>query len=396
MNISVQQQMIQISPITSRVTQTANSAQQLHREFVRLGGMRFKLKNKMLAMLPEIFTSGIWKKYAGTIEEYAGKFGDIAGTTVEKRLRLEENLSDKPFLKAAIATIGVHKVAMVAKITTPEMDEAMAEKLCNMSKMAVQSLSKELRNGQRADMVGEGRNGSQLSFVDERNSWIVGERDCKADALMKKIELDENSTFLFMKLKKKLGKTLSDKEFLKQILEEREKQEFPMPTGRQAQKKGERAGSITDDGGNAKAVHDTTDQKSFTGETFEISQGDGQAAKSLTGDTFEIQTATLEEPRYVKAKRRHQALAPTNGKCAYPNCNSPYTVLHHRDRYSESKNHDSIIPLCKVHHEFMHNNLIQNEKFSANQWKLEVGEMVDVKVSRADDLYRKYRRAAVN
>lgn len=65
--------------------------QQLHYEFVRLGGMRFKLKNRMIAILPEIYASAIWKKYAGSIIEYAGKYGDIAKTTVIKRLRLEEN-----------------------------------------------------------------------------------------------------------------------------------------------------------------------------------------------------------------------------------------------------------------------------------------------------------------
>ena len=346
-----------------------NPAQKLHHEFVRLGSMRFRLKNKMLAILPEIFTSGIWKKYAGRIEEYAGKYGDISNSTVKKRLRLEENLSDKPFLKAAIATIGVHKVAMVAKITTPEMDKAMADKLCNMSKIAVQSLSKELRAGQ---------NQSSL---------------CSAVPLTKKIELDENSTFLFLKLKKKLGKNLSDKEFLKQILEERERQEFP-------QKKEERASSVvlqkasksmTHDDGNVKVTHAVTDQKSVPGETFGIPDtGRDGPAKNSTSDG-----AAETQPRYVKAKKRRQAIAPTNGKCAYPNCNSPYAVLHHVDRYSESKNHDSIIPLCKVHHEFVHNNLIRNEKFSANRWELAVTQK-DTQTSLADVLYKKYRLGALS
>jgi len=93
------------------------TAQKLHNEFIKLGGMRHKLKNRMLAILPEIYKSGIYKKYAGSIVEYAGKFGDIAGTTVIKRLRLEKNLKDKPCLKAVIEKIGVHKVALVAKIS---------------------------------------------------------------------------------------------------------------------------------------------------------------------------------------------------------------------------------------------------------------------------------------
>lgn len=308
-----------------------NNSQKLHQEFVRLGGMRFKLKNRMLAILPEIYESGIWKKYAGTIVEYAGKYGEIAKTTVKKRLRLELNLKDKPFLREAIEKVGVHKVAMVAKIITPDMDKAIAEKLCNMSKMAVQSLSKEMRSGQLSIGLADGQ-----------------PQPCKAVALTKMIELDEESTFLFIKLKKKFGEKLSDKEFLKLILNERERQEFPQSCEKKT------------------------------------------ARKSLTGETFS------QQPRYVTAEKRRQIIQPTKGKCSYPNCNSPYEILHHVDRYSESKTHDSIIPLCKIHHEFAHNNLIENEKSDVDTWKLLLVQKEDVKISRADVLYKKYRSEAIS
>lgn len=324
----------------SRASSLASStAQQLHHEFVRLGSLRLKLKNKMLAILPEIYESGIWKKYAGSIVEYAGKFGDIAKTTVIKRLRLEENLEGLPCLKAAIEKIGIHKVAMVAKITTSEMDEAMAEKLLDMSKMAVQSLSKELRAEQ----------------IDSYDSAVQKSATfCKAIPLTKKIELDENSTFLFLKLKKKLGKNMSDKEFLKMILEERERQEFPQKQ--------------------VKRVSEMVLQKA--------------SSKSITGEAFGV---SKKETRYVRAEKKRKVLAPTNGKCAYPGCNSPHAVLHHADRYSESKNHDSIIPLCKVHHEFAHNNLIENEKSSACEWRL---QLENGELNKIDELYREYRKIA--
>lgn len=277
--------------------------------------MRLKLKNKMLAILPQIYESGIWKKYAGSIVEYAGKYGDMAQTTVRKRLRLEENLKDKPFLKAAIAKIGVHKVAMVAKIATPETDQALAERVLNMSKMAVQSLSKELRAGQNS-------------------------LPCKAVAITKKIEMDEESTFIFLKLKAKLGKHLSDKEFLKMILEKMKKQEF-------------------------------------------LSQN--RTIKSVTGDTG----------RYIRVAEKRRIIEQTNGKCGYPNCNVPYEVLHHTDRYSESKNHESVMPFCKIHHEFAHNNLIHNETQTTDHWRMAVIKPLTAEISQADILYRKYRRAAI-
>ena len=160
------------------------NAQKLHEEFIHLGSLRHKLKNRMLLILPEIYESGIWKKHAGSIIEYAGKYGDIAKSAVIKRLRLEKNLDDKPCLRAAIEKVGVHKVAMVVKIATPETDKLWAGKLENMSKMAVQSLSKEMR-----------------VHTAEADAPL-----CKAIHKVKKIELDEESNFLFLKLKSKLGK----------------------------------------------------------------------------------------------------------------------------------------------------------------------------------------------
>ncbi len=52
---------------------------ELHRTFVKLGYDRRRLTNQLLAILPEIYERGIYKKYARTIEEYAGKFGGLGG-----------------------------------------------------------------------------------------------------------------------------------------------------------------------------------------------------------------------------------------------------------------------------------------------------------------------------
>jgi hypothetical protein len=185
-------------------TNASKNPQELHDEFVRLGGFRFKLKNKMLLILPDIYASGIWKKYAGSIVEYAGRYGDIAKTSVIKRLRLEENLVDKPCLRATIGKVGIHKVAMVAKITTPETDSAMAENVLNMSKVAIQILSKELRMENS-----QSQNNQNLELQLSQNPQEPSESPklqnplCNAVPTIKKIELDEESTFLFLKLKAK-------------------------------------------------------------------------------------------------------------------------------------------------------------------------------------------------
>jgi len=170
--------------------------QQLHAEFIRLAGAKRNLENRLVQLLPEIYASGIWKKYAKDIEEYAGRFGGIGGSTVIKRLNLEKYVEDKPHLKEAIGKVGVHKVALLATIATPENEEALADKVLNMSKSAVVTLSKELRQG-------VGQDG----------------QPCRAVATTLSIDLDEEMTFLFLKFKKKF-KNLSNKEVMRKLLEE--------------------------------------------------------------------------------------------------------------------------------------------------------------------------------
>jgi hypothetical protein len=289
-----------------------NNPQKLHHRFVQLGRNRLRLKNEMLLILPEIYRTGIYKKYTNSIVEYAGKFGDIGRSTVIKRLRLEKNLIGKPHLKEAIKEAGIHKVAMVAKIADNENEKLFAEKVKNMSKPAIQMLSKEIR-------------GHNL-----QNPIL-----CQASATKIKLELDEESTFLFLKLKNKLGKNFSNREMINVLLKKLTEQEFPKKKTR----------------------------------------------KSVPGDTF----------RYISAEIRRNALAITEGKCGYPCCNKPATIFHHRDRYSKSKNHHSIIPLCKEHHEFAHNGLIKNEQRLPKNWQITLTQTKN----HADQLYQKYRQESL-
>ncbi len=322
----------------------------------------------MLAILPDIYKSGIWKKYAGSIVEYCGKYGDIARTTVIKRLRLEENLVDKPFLRAAIEHVGVHKVAMVAKLATAETDKSYAEKVLDMSKLAVQGMSKEVRR-ERENNEKEGAAISGLFDAIEKSDEAEQKLKCAAVPTLKKIELDADASFLFMKLKAKFGKHMSDSKFMKLILEKT----------------------------------DETNERSVVRK--KVASSDGKIVKnsltnSFTGETIAFESTIKEKEkkqdnpvtRYVPAKQERELIARTNGRCSYPNCNLPYDVIHHTDRFSESKSHDSIILLCKIHHEFAHNNLIENEKLGACEWKMAVVKSPATQISRADVLYRKFRR----
>jgi len=261
----------------------------LHLRFKELGKERNKLTYRLLNMLPEIYESGIWKKYAGSIVEYAGKYAGLSGGVVKKRLNLEKLLEGKDQLKKAIAEVGVHKVAMVASITNEQNEVNMVSLLKTMSKNAVQEMAKELRQG---NPRGEAQT-------------------CKAVAKTLTLELDEEMTFLFLKFKKKFPK-LSNKEVMRELL---------------------------------KQVEEPIKQKSFAIKP--------KAPKLIPGDEF-------AKSRYVPAAIKRQAIG--TGKCHYSNCNKPYDVLHHAEYYAHTRKHKKLIPLCKEHHEFIHNGLITYDR----------------------------------
>jgi len=169
---------------------------ELHHRFVQLGRERSKISHQLLVLLPEIEKLGIFREYGcDSIYEYAAKFGDgLSSGVVNKVLKVKKDLFKCPALFDAVATQGVHKIAMVAKLATPENEEELVEVVKNMSKPAVQEYSKEKR-GKTA----------------RKNT---------------KIEMDEDMEFLFLKLKKKLGGS-SNKETMKRLLKAMEKQFFP-------------------------------------------------------------------------------------------------------------------------------------------------------------------------
>ncbi len=221
-----------------------------------------------------------------TIYEYAGKLAGLTHGVVEKALKLDKKLEDKPCLQKAIETQGVHKVAIVANIATAETDEMFADKVENMSMRSLQEFSREIR-------------GKKLKI---------------------KIELDDDMEFMFLKLKKELG-IKNNQEVLRELLRK------------------------------------TTQQK----------------PKNVTKNTAEKRDKTQKKPsRYIPATQRNKL----SEKCSHPGCNKPADVVHHRDRFSKSRSHKSITPLCKTHHEFAHNGITEP-------------------LQSADILYRKYRQAAL-
>lgn len=325
-------QITTIEHLTSTIIihQSLTDPRFLHRQFVQLGRERNKITYKLLALLPQIYKSKIYeeKGYA-TIYKYAGKLAGLSHSIVEKALKLEDKLKDKPCLQKAIETQGIHKVSIIANLATMQTDAFFADKVENMSKPALQQWSKEIRM--------------------ETQNWPKGREEKPA----MKIELDDKMEFLFLKLKNKFGKNLSNKEALRKILQTLER----------------------DISGNISKVVKTKNKKNIN-LTFlsknpreKFDENNKNIAKQQ--NNTQTQTAVYQNKqsltlsRYIPATIKKSAIAKTDGKCAHEKCNKPYEILHHINRFALNKHnefaHENIIPLCKEHHEFAHNGLLKED-----------------------------------
>ena len=350
----------------------------LHSRFVKLGNDRRRLTNELLALLPEIFERKIYKKYAGGILEYAAKFGGLTEGVVRKRLRLEKYVCDKPMLKEAIRTEGIHKVALVASLATKENEKLLVDKLKNLSKPAVQELSKELRARGETNNLG--------LFEKFEENFVNKSAPCRAIPTRITLELDEEMSTMFLKLKKIYGKNLSNREVMKMVMKEMLEVKTRKIVVRN-EKVGIEAGSKTEGSIIKKTsenpiIHQVQSVKVIPGDTF---LDKGYVAENINADG-----KNLNKPitRYVSVPIKRKTLQSTNGKCSYPGCNKPADNIHHPERFSESKNHDNLKPLCKIHHEFMHNGLVTNQAEDSSQWRLSL----EADLSFADYSYRRYRR----
>jgi len=240
----------------------------LHLEFVRLGRERHKLKNRMLYILPQIYESGIYKKYA--------------------------------------------------------------DKVSNMSKSAVITFSKELRKKSIGKIMES--DFAELA-VDSGVDDCLGK--CCAVPEKVKMEFDENMTFLFLKLKKKLDKNFSNKEAMTVMLK--------MLDGVMSAKK---------KGKEIKYIKNVTADKMIN---KKIST-DGTATAKC------IEISTQKQPtRYIKTSIQKTVTRRSDSKCEYPGCNIPAEHFHHTRRFSETHAHEGLVHLCREHHEMAHNGLIKGE-----------------------------------
>jgi hypothetical protein len=252
----------------------------LHKQFVQLGRERNRITYKLLALLPQINEQKIYQQHGyANIYEYAARIAGLSSGVVSKALKLEEKLKDKPHLQKAVETQGINKVGIVVGLATKENEKELAEKVIHMSKPALQEYSKEARGK-------------------ATTKWQV--------------ELDEEMMFMFLGLKKKFGKNLSNKECLRKILEEM----------------------------NENQTKNTKPQPQ------------AQKIQEIPGD---FSKPRMKITRYIPVHNKRNL----SDKCSHPNCHRPVEIIHHVNRFSTNPNHKNLTSLCKYHHEFAHNGITE-------------------------------------
>lgn len=326
----------------------------LHHEFIRLAFDINKMKNKLISLLLEIYEKEIYKKHGCvTIYEYGFKYARLSREVVQKALRTLKNVADKPCLKKAIETQGIHKVALVATIATAETDKAFAQHVENMSKPALFELAREMRN----ERTEENRLfGASCDHLPQK---------CQASPEKMKIELDEETQILFLKLKKQFAKDSSHKHALKIILQITDRQVLNKKHGKDVP-----GNASTNASRNASTNASGNASRNASGNASTNASGNAPTNASMTAS--QVKSPQSFPTRYIPKQQKQKILAKHEHRCAYPGCAKPHDVIHHRTPFAISKSHESAVPLCHNHHEFAHNGLIGHQHQEAKNWKLNI------------------------
>lgn len=324
----------------------------LHQQFVKLSFDIIKMKNKLISLLLEIYEKEIYKKHGcRTIHEYGFKYAKLSKEMVDKAVRTLRHLENKPFLKQVIETQGIHKVALVATIATPENEKIFAKHVENMSKPALFEFAKELRS------KSDGKNLLNVSLFGENLEKKPVGQFCRAIPSKMQIELDEEMQAIFLRLKKNLRKKsgfeLSNKEALKIMLKKLEQANIPENGKENCEEK-----KMQNENSQIKKSYEQQNNKNLPDQNYVPGNGKEEAIVIPT--------------RYIRARRKREIHQKYDNKCAYPGCIKPIEEIHHRIPFAFERSHESAIPLCKIHHEFSHNGLITHELREPENWKLKM------------------------
>jgi hypothetical protein len=291
--------------------------------FKQFGASRRDFTNKLLSLIPEIDRLKIWKKAGfNSIFDYCLKIAGLSVRLVKQSLSVNRKLAQIPELTALIETQGLSKIDIISRIAKVETKDFWLDKVKNMTRDSLKMLVCEEKAYQMAT-------GKPLLGTSQTINTLKVHKMVNDFGLNKmKIELSDKAQQAFLKLK----------------------QDYPNLCNRDA----------------LEMMLRSLIKSKNNGRTF---------AKKKKIFQNKI---TRHIPSYIKSK--------LPDKCSYCSCNKPATCVYRPYRFSEVPNHKALKPLCKEHHEFLHNGIIQNEADLSEKW------IFNGKLKLADLSYRKHRR----
>lgn len=314
---------------------------------------RFYMR-KFAALLPEVFRRHLYKKYGCTsIHEFAAKLAGLNYATVNKILRLSENLKDTPVLQQQFESgkYGWSKIEKVASIATAETDQQWAEKVATLSTRALEVYVQEVRkqNFSNTPLQNNVSNRSVNSHVRE---FIRETEDSKNGIYTKTkmpvaFRLDENTKIRLEQFKHKLEKKLKEpldwNTTLQALLDNAERKKTALE------------------------ISFIFKRKKSTTEMCKNCAKNRVLEKEYNQQKYEIPIS-----RNIPAAVRQILQAKYNNLCAFPKCNKPMDIYHHTQRFALTRSHnpDFIVPLCKAHEWVFHAGLVEGEEKRPPEWKI--------------------------
>lgn len=348
------------------------SDEQLYKKCVECGMNAKVWIRKFVAMLPEVEKRCLYKKKGFvSIYDFAKKLAGMSDFTVDRILRLVKKIQDKPILLRQFESgkQSWSKIETVAYIATKETDEDLAEKVSVLPQHALVAYVSQKRAEGVSAVDGKSENTNILSqelygfekmFGGDGNAHI-NYQDVRKEERYKvflfhaSIDVQFKLRLFKQRLEKERKQSFSWNEVFEILL--RRLEENVVEKVRKVEKVE-----------NAEKIE----------KTCVVSDDDRKAVKVAS--------------RHIPVELKRQILAKYCYKCAFPKCNFPCFVLHHTKRFVLFRRHDaeSIVPLCKKHHDLVHGGCIANEEDTPEKWVLkkaggECGEGDGLKKASGDD-----------
>lgn len=387
------------------------SDDQLYKKCVECGMNAKEWIRKFAAMLPEVEKRGLHRKKGFTsLYEFAKKLAGMSEFTVDRILRLVKRLEGKPILLREFESgrQSWSKIETVSYIATKETEEDLAKKIEAMPQRALMAYVSQKRaesvvNGdvksENVNSVSQELFGLEKMF-DGGNNALVNYQEIRQDERYKVFLFHASNDIEFklrlfkQGLEKEQKRTLIWNEVFEVLFQKLEERRREAVVSGYDERRG-KAGfvkfilkgkeSVAEGGGKkVEGGGKMAEKGGKMAEKEKVEGDDGRDKMSVMAGERRAGDVGVERvvSRHIPVEVKRQILAKYGYKCGFPKCNFPCFVLHHTKRFVLFRRHDaeSIVPLCKKHHDLVHGGCIANEEQEPRMWvlrKAEGGKIVE-------------------